>query len=73
MLGVAPQLEPDPTALSAQVTDSERLANTFTALTQAEVGLTEFSLEQPSLDDVFLSLTGQPTKDETPPKKELTV
>jgi ABC-2 type transport system ATP-binding protein len=70
-LGMAAQLESDPAALSAQVSDPERLAETITALSRAEVGLTEFSLGQPSLDEVFLALTGQPPRDETAATKEM--
>ena len=70
-LGIAPQLESDPGALSAQVSAPELLADTITALSQAEVDLTEFSLGQPSLDEVFLALTGQPIKDETATKGEI--
>ncbi len=70
-LGIAPQLESDPGALSAQVSAPELLADTITALSQAEVDLTEFSLGQPSLDEVFLALTGQSIKDETATKGEI--
>ena len=59
------QLEADPTLLSVQVSDSEQMTAVFTALSGAGIGLAEFALEQPSLDDVFLSLTGQPTTNET--------
>jgi len=69
-LGVIVQLEPDLTTLSAHVSDPEQLTQTFTALSQAGIPLTEFSLGQPSLDEVFLSLTGQPIKDETTTQKE---
>ncbi len=72
-LGIAAQREPDPTTLSAQVSDSERLANTITALSQAEVGLAEFALEQPSLDDVFLALTGEVTNNNINTRKDLIV
>lgn len=70
-LGVAAQLESDPTALTAPVADPERLTNTFNALSQAEISPVEFSLGQPSLDEVFLSLTGQPMQDETTSQKEI--
>ncbi len=70
-LGIAPQLESDPGVLSAQVSAPELLADTITALSQAEVDLTEFSLGQPSLDEVFLALTGQSIKDETATKEEI--
>jgi daunorubicin/doxorubicin transport system ATP-binding protein len=71
MLGVVAQLEADPAALSAQVSKPELLANTITALSQAEIGLAEFSLGQPSLDEVFLTLTEETINDEITSKKEL--
>jgi ABC-2 type transport system ATP-binding protein len=70
-LGIAAQLEPDPAALSAQVSDPDRLANTITAFSQAEIPLAEFSLGQPSLDEVFLALTEQPMNNKTTTKKEI--
>ncbi len=70
-LGVSPQLEPDLAELSAQVSDPEQLVSTLSALSQAGVAVTEFSLGQPSLDEVFLALTEQPIKNETTSKKEI--
>ncbi len=70
-LGIPAKREPDPAALSAQVSEPERLASTIAALSRAEIGLTEFSLEQPSLDDVFLALTGQATTNNANTRKDL--
>jgi len=53
-LGVSVHLESDPAALSAQVSDPERVATTLTRLSQAGIAVTDFSLGQPSLDEVFL-------------------
>lgn len=64
-LNVPVQLEADPAALSAKATDPERVAATLTKLAQAHIVVTDFSLGQPSLDEVFLALTGQPAEDET--------
>ncbi len=50
--------EPDPAALSAACSDPERAAIGVGELGRAGVGLADFSLGQPSLDEVFLSLTG---------------
>jgi ABC-2 type transport system ATP-binding protein len=69
-LEVPVHLESDPAALSAQVTDPERVANTLTRLSQAGIAVTDFSLGQPSLDEVFLALTGQPVEDETSTSEE---
>jgi ABC-2 type transport system ATP-binding protein len=65
-LGEPFQLESDPAALSARVTDPERAAAALAELARCCVPLAEFSLGQPSLDEVFLALTGHPAEDETP-------
>jgi ABC-2 type transport system ATP-binding protein len=51
-------LEPDPAGLSGPCGDGDRAAEALTALSQADVGIADFSLGQPSLDEVFLALTG---------------
>ena len=51
-------LEPDPAALSAACADAERAAVGVGELGRAGVGVAGFSLDQPSLDEVFLALTG---------------
>jgi len=71
-LGVPIHLESDPAALSAQVSDPERVADTLTKLSQAGIVVTDFSLGQPSLDEVFLALTGQPANDEANTTEEKT-
>ena len=51
-------LEPDPAALSAACSEPNRGAEAIAALARAGVGIADFSLGQPSLDEVFLALTG---------------
>ena len=51
-------LEPDPAALSAACPDAALAALGVGELGRAGLGIAEFSLGQPSLDEVFLSLTG---------------
>jgi len=70
-LGVPVHLESDPAALSAQVSDPEPVASTLTKLSQAGINVTDFSLGLPSLDEVFLALTGQPAEDEANLTKEI--
>jgi ABC-2 type transport system ATP-binding protein len=65
-LGEQFQLESDPVALSARVPDPERVAAALAELARCCVPLAEFSLGQPSLDEVFLALTGHPAEDQTP-------
>ncbi|MFC7330948.1 ATP-binding cassette domain-containing protein [Marinactinospora rubrisoli] len=61
-LDAAVHLESDPVALSARVSDPERVAHALAELSRAGVAVTEFSLGQPSLDEVFLALTGRPAE-----------
>jgi ABC-2 type transport system ATP-binding protein len=63
VLGIRVTLESDPTALSARTADADRVAESLTALGRAGIGVTEFALGQPSLDEVFLALTGHGTED----------
>jgi len=70
-LNVPIHLEADPAAFSAQATDAELVAATLSKLNQANIGVTNFALGQPSLDEVFLALTGQPIIDETTIKQEI--
>jgi ABC-2 type transport system ATP-binding protein len=57
-LGVSVHIESDPSALSARVSDAERVALALAELARSGVAVTDFSLGQPSLDEVFLALTG---------------
>ena len=63
VLGVEVQLESDPEELSARVSDSDRVGHALAELSRSDVAVTEFALGQPSLDEVFLALTGHPTED----------
>lgn len=62
-LGVDIVLGSDPASLSARVDDAERGAAALSELSRSGVGLTNFALGQPSLDEVFLSLTGRPAEE----------
>jgi ABC-2 type transport system ATP-binding protein len=61
-LNAAAQLDGDPAALSARVDDVERAGYALAALSRSGVEVATFALGQPSLDEVFLALTGQPAK-----------
>ena len=54
-------LEPDPAALSVTCADADRGAVAVAELARAGVRIADFSLSQPSLDEVFLALTGHLT------------
>jgi ABC-2 type transport system ATP-binding protein len=61
--GAEPHAEPDPAGLSVPVDDAGRASDAVAELAQAGVGLASFSLAQPSLDEVFLALTGHPAEE----------
>ena len=56
-------LDPDPTALSAPCAAADRAAEAVAELARAGVQIAHFSLGQPSLDEVFLALTGHPAEE----------
>jgi ABC-2 type transport system ATP-binding protein len=57
-------LEPDPAALSAPCAGVERAADAIGDLSRAGVEVAHFSLGQPTLDEVFLALTGHTAEEE---------
>jgi ABC-2 type transport system ATP-binding protein len=63
-LGVQVRIESDPAALSARISDPERVAHALAELSRAGVAVTDLALGQPSLDEVFLALTGRPAEDD---------
>ncbi|WP_084038108.1 ATP-binding cassette domain-containing protein [Demequina sp. NBRC 110053] len=57
-LGVEVTPTNDPQALTAAIDDRARVTRALTALEESGLQLAQFSLGQPSLDEVFLALTG---------------
>ncbi|RVW03986.1 ATP-binding cassette domain-containing protein [Rhodococcus xishaensis] len=58
-------LESDPAALTVRIDDRQRVARALAALDDENLAVTTFALGQPSLDEVFLALTGHGA--ESPP------
>ena len=57
-------LEPDPAALSAACPpEPQRAAEAIAELSRNGIEIADFSLGQPSLDEVFLALTGRPAEE----------
>lgn len=68
VLDVPVQLESDPAALSTRIPadlavggSGDQVASALAELSQAEIVVAHFALGQPTLDEVFLALTGSPT------------
>jgi len=57
-LGVDVRFDADPSALTAQLAEPERVLPALATLSRSGVPLAEFGLGRPSLDEVFLALTG---------------
>jgi ABC-2 type transport system ATP-binding protein len=75
-LGAQVQLDADPVALTVRISGeqtergaAEQASRALADLAQSGITVDEFSLGQPSLDEVFLTLTGHPTS-ETENEKE---
>jgi len=64
MLDAEAHREPDPAALSVAAPSAERASEAVAELASAEIGLASFALAQPSLDEVFLALTGHPAEEQ---------
>ena len=63
-LDAAVHLEGDPAALSAACApDPQRAAEAVAELSRSGIAIADFSLGQPSLDEVFLALTGHPAEE----------
>ena len=56
-------LDGDPSTLSVTVADAEQVAYALADLPRAGVTVTDFALGRPTLDEVFLALTGHPAED----------
>jgi ABC-2 type transport system ATP-binding protein len=71
-LGVPVHTEREPGALAARLPAhdgageaAERVAHALAELSRAGIGVSDFALGQPSLDEVFLALTGRPAESQT--------
>src|ERR687897_2507237 len=65
VLGPDCHRESAPASLSTSCADPDRAAEAVGELTRSGIGVANFSLGQPSLDEVFLALTGRPAEDQT--------
>src|ERR687891_2621907 len=65
VLGAECHMEADPSSLSTSCADPDRAAEAVGELTRSGIEIANFSLGQPSLDEVFLALTGRPAEDQT--------
>ena len=69
-LGVSVERDTDPAALTARGATPDRIAVGLAELVNAGITVEEFALGQPSLDEVFLALTGHPADEPTDEHEE---
>lgn len=69
-LAIEPILENEPEALNVPLADTTQATAALQTLMTANIALTSFSLGQPSMDEVFMALTGRPPEAESDPSKE---
>jgi ABC-2 type transport system ATP-binding protein len=60
-LGVDAAVSPEGSRLTAPMTDPDRVTDLLVAFREAGVSLAEMSVQKPTLDEVFLTITGSPT------------
>ncbi|GAA1915681.1 daunorubicin resistance protein DrrA family ABC transporter ATP-binding protein [Nocardioides lentus] len=66
-LDQVPDLDSDPASLSLRVARPELVAGALQRVGERGLVVSEYSLGQPSLDEVFLALTGRPAEDQADP------
>jgi len=64
VLGEAPLLTPEAGGLNIALPDANRAGDVLIALRQADLSITTATVQQPTLDEVFLAITGHHTEDE---------
>jgi ABC-2 type transport system ATP-binding protein len=65
MLGVRGTLSPEAARITAPMADPGRVADLLISLRESGIGVAELSVQKPTLDEVFLTITGKPaTADE---------
>jgi len=65
IVGEAPVLTPEAGGLNVPLADANRAADVLIALRTAHLGITTANVSQPTLDEVFLTITGHYSEDET--------
>lgn len=58
VLGVRGTLSPEASRITAPMADADRIADLLIALRERDVRVTELSVQKPTLDEVFLTITG---------------
>jgi ABC-2 type transport system ATP-binding protein len=66
VLGVDPVVSPEGARITAPMADPDRVTDLLVALRTDGVTLAEMSVQKPTLDEVFLTITGKPVPQDEP-------
>jgi ABC-2 type transport system ATP-binding protein len=64
VLGVRGTLSPEASRITAPMADADRVADLLITMREAGIHLSEMSVQKPSLDEVFLTITGHDASDQ---------
>ncbi len=70
VLGVRGTLSPEATRITAPMADADLVADLLITLREAGIHITEMSVQKPTLDEVFLTITGHEATDQSETEKE---
>ncbi|KRF14054.1 ABC transporter [Nocardioides sp. Soil797] len=73
VLESTPVLTPEAGGITAALTSADRTADVLIALRDADISVSSVAVHKPTLDEVFLAITGRATDDETDRDQELEV
>ncbi|MDT0156944.1 ATP-binding cassette domain-containing protein [Microbacterium sp. ARD32] len=65
VLGAHAVLSPEASRITAPMSDADRITELLITLREAGIHLSELSVQKPTLDEVFLTITGHDTADRT--------
>ncbi|WP_028636705.1 daunorubicin resistance protein DrrA family ABC transporter ATP-binding protein [Nocardioides sp. URHA0032] len=71
VLGEEPVLTPESGGLNAALTDANRAADVLIALRQSGLSIASATVQKPTLDEVFMAITGHGADDEVDPEMEV--
>jgi len=63
-------LSPEASRITAPMAEPDRVTDLLLALRQSGIGLDEISVQKPTLDEVFLTLTGHDAADQNQPEAQ---
>ncbi|WP_238422040.1 ATP-binding cassette domain-containing protein [Gordonia sp. 'Campus'] len=70
ILGQPAALSPEAARVTVPLSSSELVPDVLIALRENQIGIEEITVQKPSLDEVFLTITGRPAESDTDPESD---